>query len=279
MKRAILLGITTVMWVAASQVISGATAPPRVVDLTANDLDSKRNRETLLQNLNADGIGVVIEGALDDSFEAFLDRVGRAPASTFSVEEIPLSTAPATTSATTTTRNTTRPTATNPSTTVTARPVTTTAPPPTTSAPATTAPPTSAPPPITTAPPVTTIPAGNFDGGAEGDFLGRINGLRGSVGVGALTSNTELNNYARWWAKEMADSDNFAHSNIGSLLNPWTIVGENIAYGASVSAMFTGLTNSSGHYNNMVETRYTSVGVGVYVDASGRLWTCHVFAG
>jgi len=276
-KRAILLGITTVMWVAASQVISGATAPPRVVDLTANDLDAERNLETPLQNLNADGIGVMIEGALYDSFEAFLNRVGRSPASTFSVEEIPLQTAPATTSAATTT--TTGPTATNPSTTVTARPVATTAPPATTSAPATTAPPTTAPPPITTAPPATTIPAGNFDGGAEADFLGRINGLRGSVGVGALTSNAELNNYARWWAKEMADSDNFAHSNIGSLLNPWTIVGENIAYGASVSAMFTGLTNSSGHYNNMIESRYTSVGVGVYVDSSGRLWTCHVFAG
>ena len=275
MKRAILLGITTVMWVAASQVISGATAPPRVVDLSVNDLDAERNFE--LQNLNADGIGVMIEGALDESFEAFLNRVGRSPASTFSVEEIPLPAAPATTSAATTT--TTGPTATNPSTTVTARPVATTAPPATTSAPATTAPPTTAPPPITTAPPATTIPAGNFDGGAEADFLGRINGLRGSVGVGALTSNAELNNYARWWAKEMADSDNFAHSNIGSLLNPWTIVGENIAYGGSVSAMFTGLANSSGHYNNMVESRYTSVGVGVYVDSSGRLWTCHVFAG
>jgi uncharacterized protein YkwD len=77
----------------------------------------------------------------------------------------------------------------------------------------------------------------------------------------------------------MADTGTFAHSDIGSLLNPWTIVGENIAAGGSVSAMFNGLVNSSGHYNNMVEARFTAIGVGVWVDSTGRLWTCHVFAG
>lgn len=180
MKRAILLGITTVMWVAASQVISGATAPPRVVDLSVNDLDAERNFE--LQNLNADGIGVMIEGALDESFEAFLNRVGRSPASTFSVEEIPLPAAPATTSAATTT--TTGPTATNPSTTVTARPVATTAPPATTSAPATTAPPTTAPPPITTAPPATTIPAEISTAGPRQTSSVESTGCEARLGLG-----------------------------------------------------------------------------------------------
>ena len=99
------------------------------------------------------------------------------------------------------------------------------------------------------------------------------------MGRPALTANGELNNYARWWAKYMADHDRFAHSDIGTLLDPWTIVGENIGAGGTVSGIFDALVNSSGHYNNMVESRFIAVGVGVYIDAAGTLWTAHVFAG
>ncbi|HEY7564719.1 MAG TPA: CAP domain-containing protein [Acidimicrobiia bacterium] len=99
------------------------------------------------------------------------------------------------------------------------------------------------------------------------------------MGAAPLAGNADLNNYARWWAREMAVSGNFAHSDIGSLLGPWSIVGENIGYGPAVETVFQALVNSSGHYNNMVDTRFTSVGVGVFVDTSGRIWTAHVFAG
>jgi uncharacterized protein YkwD len=269
-KRAILLGITTVVWVVASQVISGAIAPSREITLTTSDLAASvtETPEPVQAVGDLNGVGFAVGG----SFEAFLDRLGRSPASTFSVEDIPLPSVPVTT--VTVTSTTDAPTATAPVTTTT-RPATTTVPP-------TTAPPaTTTPPPATTSAPATTAPAssGSFNGAAEANFVGKINALRSSVGVSALANNDELNNYARWWAQQMAVTDNFAHSNIGSLLNPWTIVGENIAYGGSVDAMFNGLVNSTGHYNNMVETRFTSIGVGVFVDAEGQLWTCHVFAG
>jgi uncharacterized protein YkwD len=266
-KRAILLGITTVVWVVASQVVSGAIAPSREITFTTNDLAvaAPSPNVEILADFNGPGF------AVGGSFDTFLDRVGRSPASTFSVENIPLPSLPVTS---TTTVSTTLQSPTGTVTTTT-RPVATTAPPSTTS------PPTTNPPSGTTAPPTTTAPApaGSFNGGAEADFASRINALRASVGVATLANNDELNNYARWWAQQMAVTDNFAHSNIGSLLNPWTIVGENIAYGGSVEAMFNGLVNSSGHYNNMVETRFTSLGVGVWVDQSGKLWTAHVFAG
>jgi uncharacterized protein YkwD len=97
--------------------------------------------------------------------------------------------------------------------------------------------------------------------------------------VAGLSANGELNNYARWWAKQMADSGNFAHSDIGSLLDPWSVVGENIGYGPSVTSVFNALVNSPGHYNNMVDARFTSVGVGAYLDSAGRIWTAHVFGG
>ena len=77
----------------------------------------------------------------------------------------------------------------------------------------------------------------------------------------------------------MADTGNFAHSNIASLLNPWTVVGENIGYGPSVNSVFNALVASPGHYKNMVDARFTAVGVGAYVDATGGVWTAHVFGG
>ena len=80
------------------------------------------------------------------------------------------------------------------------------------------------------------------------------------------------------WAKHMADTGKFEHSKIGDLLGRWSKVAENIATGYSVGSMFNGLKNSPLHYDNMVSTRYTHFGVGVYVDSDGVIWTTHVFA-
>ena len=269
-KRAILLGITTVMWVVALQVITGVMRPTREIALTPNDLaplvPASQNPDAIV---NFDGVGLAFDSPLPGSLGGLFDS---SPDTTFSVSAIPVPSITTSTTLIVTTTAAPPTTSAPPSTTTTAKPATTT----TTTPPTTT---TVAPAP--TAPPTTAVPGptGSFSSGAEADFLGRINGLRGSVGVAALTSNAELDNYARWWARYMADTNNFAHSNIGSLLDPWTIVGENIAAGGSVGAMFDGLKSSSGHYNNMVETRFTAVGIGVWVDATGRLWTAHVFGG
>ena len=147
---------------------------------------------------------------------------------------------------------------------------------------------TTAPAVATTTPPATTTTAvisaaavapGSYSAGAESDFLSRINGLRASVGLAGLATNGELNNYARWWAKHMADTGVFAHSDIGSLLDPWTTVGENLGYGPTVAVIFDKLVASPLHYDNIVDPRFTSVGVGAYVDSTGRIWTAHLFGG
>jgi uncharacterized protein YkwD len=159
---------------------------------------------------------------------------------------------------------------------------TTTRPKPATTTTAAPAPTTTAPPATTTAaPPATTTPApaGNFSPGAESDFVSRINNLRAQQGLAQLTVSASLNNYARDWSQEMATSGNFRHSNIASLLGPWGIVGENIGRGGSVGSIFTALEDSQPHYDNMVDPRFTHLGVGVFIDSSGKLWTTHVFGG
>jgi len=141
----------------------------------------------------------------------------------------------------------------------------------TTTTPATTAPTTTSP----TTPP-TTIKA-EYRSDFEGDFHGRINSLRSANGLPGLSRNGSLDSRARSWAKTMAESGSLKHSNISSLVPPWSSAAENVGKGGSVSSIFGLLKGSGGHYANMVGD-YTDVGIGVWRDSSGTLWTVHVFA-
>jgi uncharacterized protein YkwD len=147
------------------------------------------------------------------------------------------------------------------------------------SSPATTTPPTTTPTttPPTTSPPTTAPSGGEYVASAEKEFASRINSYRGSKGARSLSRNGSLDSYARAWAKKMASNGGLSHSNIGSLLDPWVSVGENIAVGGAVGGIFDALVASNGHRDNMLGD-FTHVGIGVWRDAQGALWTCHVFA-
>jgi uncharacterized protein YkwD len=106
-----------------------------------------------------------------------------------------------------------------------------------------------------------------------------INEVRAGLGVPALTVSSSLTSYARDWTFYMADTGTFAHSNIGDLLGPWGTVGENIAYGWSVQSMHDALVASAGHYANLTNASFTHIGVGVWIEESGKIWTTHVFGG
>ncbi len=144
-----------------------------------------------------------------------------------------------------------------------------------------TPPPPSPKPPTTTtttappSPPPTTATAG-FRADYEKDFYNRINSLRASKGLTALTRNGSLNSYARDWAKHLASIGKLAHSNLGSLVPPWQAAGENVGMGGSVDAIWAVLVSSGGHVSTMLDN-YTNVGIGVYQDETGTLWTVHVF--
>lgn len=169
------------------------------------------------------------------------------------------------------------------STTTPATTTTTTTPTTTTSPPTTTSPssgssdtPTST---TTTEPPATTTTttAGGFVGSAENEFASNINSYRSSNGLPALSRNGSLDSYARSWAKQMAANGELSHSDVGSLLGQWSAVGENIGVGYSVSALFGAFVDSPTHESNIVGD-FTHMGIGVYQDADGALWTTHVFA-
>lgn len=120
-------------------------------------------------------------------------------------------------------------------------------------------------------------PTGAFDSAAESQFASSINTLRSSNGLQALSRDGSLDARARDWAKHMAENGSLSHSNLSSLIPPWSSVGENVGAGGSVSEIFSLLESSSGHRSNMLGD-FTHVGIGVWRDAEGTLWTTHVFA-
>jgi uncharacterized protein YkwD len=136
----------------------------------------------------------------------------------------------------------------------------------------------------TTAPPSTTTTvvaatttlSGGFNAGYEGSFASVINAHRASNGLSALARNSSLDGEARAWSQTMASNGGLSHSDLGRFLPPWSSVGENVGVGGSVSTIFGGLTNSSGHNANMLGD-FTHLGVGVWVDANGAIWTTHIF--
>lgn len=136
--------------------------------------------------------------------------------------------------------------------------------------------------PTTTTPPTTEPPpSGGSDPGhssaTDKEFATAINGYRSTNGLSSLTLDSSLSAYARSWAKTIADNGGLSHSAIGSLLPPWSAVGENVAMGHSVSQIHQALVDSTPHRDTMLGD-FTHLGVGTWVAADGRIWTAHVFA-
>jgi hypothetical protein len=114
---------------------------------------------------------------------------------------------------------------------------------------------------------------------SSGDFVAKINSLRASKGLPALSSNGSLAGFAQSWTAKMAAAGKISHNpGLGGAPGNWTSVGENVGVGSSVDAIFKALVNSPGHYANMVNPKFNSVGVGVVTGSDGRLYTTHNFA-
>jgi uncharacterized protein YkwD len=140
------------------------------------------------------------------------------------------------------------------------------------SATATTTPPST----TTTVAATTTTLSGGFNAGYEGSFASMINAHRSANGLPPLARNSSLNGEARAWSQAMATNGTLSHSDLGRFLPPWSSVGENVGVGGSVSSIFSVLTSSSGHNATMLGD-FTHLGVGVWVDSAGAIWTTHIF--
>ena len=125
----------------------------------------------------------------------------------------------------------------------------------------------------------TAAPAGAADFSAtEATFVDKINILRTSEGLGTLTVDVDLTVIARRWAGAMADADQISHNaKFQSEVNTnWLKIGENVGRGGDVNRLMAAFIASPAHFKNLVDPRFTLIGVGVVV-SDGTIFTSHQF--
>jgi uncharacterized protein YkwD len=118
------------------------------------------------------------------------------------------------------------------------------------------------------------------------------NAQRVANGVGPLVVDAALTQVARQRAQDMASKGYFSHTSptgqtAFSLLNAsgysYSLAGENLARNnypddQTVSTAMTGFMNSPAHRVNVLETKFTRVGIGMAVGADGLKYFAVVFA-
>lgn len=111
--------------------------------------------------------------------------------------------------------------------------------------------------------------------------LALLNQQRAAVGAGPLLADAQAERAAKVHVEDMAGRAYFAHSSPEGWTpddrlrmtgaSGYTLVGENIAVGQrSAQAVMDAWTNSPGHRANMLDPRFTHVGIGV--DESTLHW-------
>jgi uncharacterized protein YkwD len=137
--------------------------------------------------------------------------------------------------------------------------------------------------------------------GEEQDLIDAINAERRERGLQTLTPDPLLTETARAHSREMCDRGYFDHrSPIAEEKTPldrylkslhdWgedqptrVIVGENLFFCSATSPTYNvayahaSLMNSPGHRANILEARFTKVGVGLYRDSQGQFWVTELF--
>ena len=114
-------------------------------------------------------------------------------------------------------------------------------------------------------------------------FLDRTNALRSSQGVRTLKEHDTLTRKAEAWAQHMAQTGTLAHSRISDGLGGlnWKSAGENVAYSSPTSNTLLTIHNmfvkSPPHKANLLNSKFTHMGVGVAKDSRGRVWVAEVF--
>lgn len=110
-------------------------------------------------------------------------------------------------------------------------------------------------------------------------ILADTNALRAQVGLQPLRRNTDLDSVAQGWTQSQANAGDLSHNpNLDAQIPPgYNWRGENVAVGYSYTSVVAGWRDSPDHYENIVRSQYTDIGIG-YVEKNGTAWFTQDFA-
>ncbi|HYI61641.1 MAG TPA: CAP domain-containing protein [Acidimicrobiales bacterium] len=104
-----------------------------------------------------------------------------------------------------------------------------------------------------------------------------LNRDRRAHGLRSLPTHDALNQKAQAWADKIARDNRLSHSNLAQgLPGCYRSAGENVGYDSSVEAVEAGYMASPGHRANILDRKWTHVGVGAARNGS-RWFTVQVF--
>jgi len=110
-----------------------------------------------------------------------------------------------------------------------------------------------------------------------------VNQTRSGVHVKPLAHLAGLQGMARAQAVRMAERGDIYHNpnlsqDITALGVNWRMVGENVGMGPDANTVYQALLNSPHHYENIVRSNFTSIGVGEVNGPGNRIYLVQVFA-
>lgn len=112
----------------------------------------------------------------------------------------------------------------------------------------------------------------------EQAFASRIASERTGRGLGSLTPAADLQAVARRHAQRMADRGEPYHNpNLGSEVDGWETVAENVGVGYDVDSIHTAFMQSPTHRDNILNADVTELGVGVVITSDARIWVVEIF--
>lgn len=112
----------------------------------------------------------------------------------------------------------------------------------------------------------------------ESQFVSLANKERANRGLRSYSVASDLVAVARRHAQRMAASHSIYHNpNLGSDVDNWQAVGENVGMGGSAGSIHQAFMNSAPHRANILDSDFTQVGMGTAYDDKGVLYVTQVF--
>jgi uncharacterized protein YkwD len=113
------------------------------------------------------------------------------------------------------------------------------------------------------------------------EFMWAIDIERTSRGLGALVPDPTVCAQAQTWSGGMALFGTLVHdrsyqTELAAMDPHWQALGENVGYGPSPQSVEAAFMASPEHRANILGN-YTHMGVGVFVDGTGRVWVTERF--
>jgi uncharacterized protein YkwD len=113
----------------------------------------------------------------------------------------------------------------------------------------------------------------------EKAFTRKMNNARDNGGRSTLRLDPELSKAAKVHTREMVKKDLLHHTPSDTLrrrVTNWSILGENVGVGGTVSSLHKAFMNSAAHKANIMLSDFRHVGVGT-VQKGDRLWVTVIF--